>query len=62
MTDEPGKQLVPLRPGGALQNTSGAARVVSTAVSDALNIARTKTRKLTEIGDFQFNDILIEEF
>ena len=55
MTDDPGKQLVPIRHKGSLQTTSGAVRVVSTAVSDALSIAKARTDKLTEIGGFEFD-------
>lgn len=53
--EQPGKQLGPIRPGGALQTTSGAPRVVSTVVSDALSIAKTRAEKLIVIEGRQFN-------
>lgn len=47
-------------PIGTLQTTSAAARVVSTVVSDALSIARskelTRTQTLTRIGKYQFDE------
>jgi hypothetical protein len=56
MIDKLGKQLVPIRPGANLQTMSGAARVVSKAVSDALSIAKTKTQNLITISGYQFNE------
>ncbi|MDC0361014.1 hypothetical protein OAN80_04515, partial [Alphaproteobacteria bacterium] len=53
MTEDPGKQIIPLPSGGALQTTSGATRVISTAISDALKIASTEIA--SEINGIKFS-------
>ena len=59
MTEEPGNQITTLPSGGALKTTSGAARVRSNAILDALKIAPSKL--LTEINGIFFNNESIKQ-